>query len=90
MLFGDGAGALVLKRSEIAHLLHPILSATPDVDDVIVVKKEARSTPFSGEVDPISGTWMFARRARMCLPMLSPCSKTRYSYRARYGDHPER
>lgn len=50
VLFGDGAGAVVLKRSEVARLLHPILSATPDVDDVIVVKKEARSTPFTGEV----------------------------------------
>jgi 3-oxoacyl-[acyl-carrier-protein] synthase III len=47
VLFGDGAGALVLHRSEIAHLLHPILEAAPDVDDVIVVKKEARSTPFT-------------------------------------------
>ncbi len=51
VLFGDGAGALVLKRSEIAHLLYPILDATPDVDDVIVVKKEERATPFSGPVD---------------------------------------
>ncbi len=51
VLFGDGAGAVVLKRSEVAHLLHPILSATPDTDDVIVVKKEARSTPFTGEVE---------------------------------------
>ena len=51
VLFGDGAGALVLKRSEIAHLLHPILEAVPDKDDVIVVKKEARSTPFTGEYD---------------------------------------
>ena len=51
VLFGDGAGALVLKRSEIPHLLHPILDATPDVDDVIVVKKEERETPFSGPVD---------------------------------------
>ena len=50
VLFGDGAGAVVLKRSDVAHLLHPILSATPDSDDVIVVKKEARSTPFTGEV----------------------------------------
>lgn len=49
VLFGDGAGAVVLKRSEVARLLHPILSATPDVDDVIVVKKEARGTPFSSE-----------------------------------------
>ena len=51
VLFGDGAGAVVLKRSEVAHLLHPILSATPDVDDVIVVKKEARNTPFTSEVE---------------------------------------
>jgi len=51
VLFGDGAGAVVLKRSDVAHLLHPILSATPDTDDVIVVKKEARSTPFTGAVE---------------------------------------
>jgi 3-oxoacyl-[acyl-carrier-protein] synthase-3 len=51
VLFGDGAGAVVLKRSEVAHLLHPILSATPDVDDVIVVKKENRGTPFSEAVE---------------------------------------
>jgi len=51
VLFGDGAGAVVLKRSEVARLLCPILSATPDVDDVIVVKKEARSTPFTGAVE---------------------------------------
>ncbi len=51
VLFGDGAGAVVLKRSEVAHLLHPILSATPDVEDVIVVKKEERGTPFTKEVE---------------------------------------
>ena len=51
VLFGDGAGAVVLRRGEVAQLLHPILSATPDVDDVIVVKKEARSTPFSEVVE---------------------------------------
>ena len=52
VLFGDGAGAVVLRRSETAHLLHPILSATPDIDDVIVVKKEERGTPFTGAADP--------------------------------------
>ncbi len=52
VLFGDGAGAVVLRRSETAHLLHPILSATPDLDDVIVVKKEERGTPFTGAADP--------------------------------------
>jgi len=51
VLFGDGAGALVLRRSEIAHLLYPILEAVPDVDDVIVVKKENRSTPFTADYD---------------------------------------
>lgn len=51
VLFGDGAGAVVLKRSEVARLLHPILSATPDVEDVIVVKKEERGTPFTGPVE---------------------------------------
>ncbi len=51
VLFGDGAGALVLKRSEIPHLLHPVLDAIPDTDDVIVVKKEARDTPFTGPVE---------------------------------------
>ena len=49
VLFGDGAGALVLRRSEIAHLLYPILEAVPDTDDVIVVKKENRSTPFTAD-----------------------------------------
>ena len=51
VLFGDGAGALVLRRSEIAHLLYPILEAVPDTDDVIVVKKENRSTPFTPVYD---------------------------------------
>ena len=51
VLFGDGAGALVLRRSDKPHLLHPILDATPDIDDVIVVKKEARDTPFTNPVE---------------------------------------
>jgi len=51
VLFGDGAGAVVLRRSETARILHPILSATSDQDDVIVLKKEERQTPFSGEVE---------------------------------------
>jgi 3-oxoacyl-[acyl-carrier-protein] synthase-3 len=51
VLFGDGAGAVVLRRDETARILHPILSATSDQDDVIVLKKEERKTPFSGEVE---------------------------------------
>ncbi len=87
VLFGDGAGALVLKRSEIPHLLHPILSATPDVDDVIVVKKEARSTPFTGEVDPkresirMKGADVFTYAVAVLEHTLNDLS-------ARCGDHP--
>lgn len=51
VLFGDGAGAVVLRRGEAARILHPILSAAPDLDDVIVLKKEGRHTPFTGEVE---------------------------------------
>ena len=51
VLFGDGAGALVLRRSDCARLLYPILDATPDEENVIVLKKEARSTPFTGEYE---------------------------------------
>ncbi|MCE5189914.1 MAG: beta-ketoacyl-ACP synthase 3 [Eubacteriales bacterium] len=47
VLFGDGAGAVVLRRSETARVLYPILSATPDTNDVIVLRKDSRSTPFS-------------------------------------------
>ena len=51
VLFGDGAGALVLKRSAKAHICYPVLNAVPDDDDVIVIKKEARTTPFGLPVD---------------------------------------
>ena len=51
VLFGDGAGALVLKRSTGAHILYPVLNAAPDEDDVIVIKKEARTTPFGSPAD---------------------------------------
>jgi len=47
VLFGDGAGAVVLRRSETPCLHFPVLNAEPDTDEVIVLKKEARSTPFS-------------------------------------------
>lgn len=47
VLFGDGAGAVVLRRSDTPRVQHPILNATPDTGDVIVLKKNPRSTPFS-------------------------------------------
>ena len=51
VLFGDGAGAVVLRRSDIPRVQYPILSAAPDTNDVIVLKKDPRSTPFSPAED---------------------------------------
>jgi 3-oxoacyl-[acyl-carrier-protein] synthase-3 len=51
VLFGDGAGAVVLRRSEKSHMHFPVLNAVPDTDDAIVIKKEARSTPFGPSAD---------------------------------------
>jgi len=51
VLFGDGAGAVVLRRSEKPRMHCPVLSAVPDIDDAIVIKKEARTTPFGPPVD---------------------------------------
>lgn len=51
VLFGDGAGAVVLKKSKKACLHFPVLSGSPDKDDVIICRREARKTPFN-DVDP--------------------------------------
>jgi len=51
VLFGDGAGAVVLKRSDKPRMHYPILNAVPDTDDAIVIKKEARTTPFGPPAD---------------------------------------
>ncbi len=50
VLFGDGAGAVVLKKSRRARLHYPILRGSPDKEDVIICKREQRKTPFN-EVD---------------------------------------
>lgn len=51
VLFGDGAGAVVLRRGETPCLHAPVLNAEPDTEGVITLKKEARSTPFSPNDD---------------------------------------
>ena len=51
VLFGDGAGAVVLTRSDEPHVFYPVLNAIPDIEDAIVIKKEARSTPFGPPLD---------------------------------------
>ncbi len=54
VLFGDGAGAVVLKRSEKAYLSHPIIDGISDIEDVITLKREKRKTPFNklGRIEP--------------------------------------
>lgn len=47
VLFGDGAGAVVLKKSDAEHLGCAVLSGSPDNDDVLSCKWETRETPFS-------------------------------------------
>ncbi len=51
VLFGDGAGAIVLRRSDTPRVQYPILNAVPDTGDVIVLKKDPRCTPFSPAED---------------------------------------
>ncbi len=47
VLFGDGAGAVVLKRSETPRLHFPILGGSPDLQDVIICRRDERKTPFN-------------------------------------------
>jgi 3-oxoacyl-[acyl-carrier-protein] synthase-3 len=47
VLFGDGAGAVVLKRSSEPKVHFPILSGSPDKEDVIICRRELRKTPFN-------------------------------------------
>ncbi len=49
VLFGDGAGAVVLRRSETNAVHHPILSAVPDTELSLTLKRDSRHTPFLDE-----------------------------------------
>ncbi len=49
VLFGDGAGAAVLKRSGNACMHYPVMSGTPDRESVILLERELKSTPFGFE-----------------------------------------
>jgi 3-oxoacyl-[acyl-carrier-protein] synthase-3 len=51
VLFGDGAGAVVIKRSNEPKVHFPVLSGSPDMEDVIICKREIRKTPFNN-IDP--------------------------------------
>lgn len=47
VLFGDGAGAVALKKSEAEHVGCAVLAGSPDDEDVLFVRGEARPTPFA-------------------------------------------
>ncbi len=47
VLFGDGAGAAVLKKSDKENVRFPILGGSPDPEDVLSCKA-TRETPFTG------------------------------------------
>ncbi len=64
VLFGDGAGAVVLKRSDKPCLRHPILRGTPDSDDVLYGLREKRCTPFS-EVTSIQTEYIHMKGAEV-------------------------
>jgi len=49
ILFGDGAGAVVIKRSERNCITNPILKAIPDADDVLYVNSARVAHPWSSK-----------------------------------------
>ncbi|MEX1307305.1 MAG: beta-ketoacyl-ACP synthase III [Eubacteriales bacterium] len=47
ILFGDGAGAVVVKRSKENHIKFPFLKAIPDTEDVLYIKNKRNDNPWS-------------------------------------------
>lgn len=47
VLFGDGAGAVVIKKSDKPRIHFPVLSGSPDKEDVIICRRQRRKTPFN-------------------------------------------
>ncbi|MBN2878790.1 MAG: beta-ketoacyl-ACP synthase 3 [Clostridia bacterium] len=50
ILFGDGAGAVVIERSESNSIYHPVLHAIPDTDDVLYVASSKYAHPWSKDI----------------------------------------
>ena len=51
VLFGDGSGAVIIKKSDVQRMHCPVLGGKQDHDNVLYLNKDDRVTPFSGEVD---------------------------------------
>jgi len=47
VLFGDGAGAVVVKRSDKNRIKFPLLHAIPDTEDVLYIKNAKNDNPWS-------------------------------------------
>jgi len=50
ILFGDGAGAVVIERSDKNMIYHPVLHAIPDTDDVLYVECAKCNHPWSDTI----------------------------------------
>lgn len=50
ILFGDGAGAVVLQRSDKNYIMHPVLHAVPDTDDVLYIPNARVNHPWSKDL----------------------------------------
>jgi len=51
ILFGDGAGAIVVKRSKENKIKHPILTGIIDENDVLYIKNKRQNNPWSENQD---------------------------------------
>ena len=47
ILFGDGAGAVVIKRSIKNHIKHPIITGVIDENDVLIMNSKRNDNPWS-------------------------------------------
>ncbi|MEX1378040.1 MAG: beta-ketoacyl-ACP synthase III [Eubacteriales bacterium] len=47
ILFGDGAGAIVIKRSDKNYITHPVLHAIADTDDVLYIPNARVNHPWT-------------------------------------------
>lgn len=50
ILFGDGAGAVLIQRSEQNGIYHPVLHAVADTDDVLYIKSARYNNPWSANL----------------------------------------
>jgi 3-oxoacyl-[acyl-carrier-protein] synthase III len=58
VLFGDGAGAVVLGKSETPGIICPILCAVPDMSNSVYLKREFKQTPFMSQKVDLSPQYL--------------------------------